>query len=185
LATDLLNRTESLQKDSKKKSMNNQGFANPCAAKKFIEKFLQKQDKLTRVSEEKLEEDESFISDNQTSFNASKACAMLNEREDTSTYESQRQDFFWCNQNQSTKSDEKSNSENWRSNIWEPFKNWNWKQEYLAEKRFTTYIDEKKVNPSLVPLKIIDDREELFAKSTSKEVITSDLEPNGEECRRL
>jgi len=185
LASDSLNKTESLRKDSKKKRVNNQRISNSCAAKKFIENFLQKQEKLTRAFEEKLEVDESFMSAKQDFVKASQASALLNEREDTSTYEIQRRDFFWCNQNQRAVSDEKANSENWKANIWEPFKNWNWKQEYLPEKRYTTYIDEKKVNPSLVPLKIIDDREERFPKSTSKEVIASDLELNGEGCRRL
>jgi len=185
LVSDSLNKTESLRKDSKKKRVNNQRISNACAAKKFIEKFLQKQEKLTRALEEKLEEDESFKFDKQNTLKAPQASSLLNQREDTSTYEFQRQDFVWCNQNENTMSDEKSTSENWKANIWEPFKNWNWKQEYLAEKRFTTYIDEKKVNPSLVPLKIIDDREERLAKSKSNEVITSNFEPNGEKSRRL
>jgi len=185
LNSDILNKTESLRKASNRKRMNKPQISSNHINKKLIEKFLRKQEKLVRVSEERQIEDKSFLSNKHDCINSSQASSQLNERKYTTAYQIQRPDFFWCNQNQSAMSDDAPISEKSKANIWKPFKKWNWKQEYLGGKRFATYINKKKVNPSLVPLKIIDDREELLEPSILKEKIVCDLEPDREQCRRL
>jgi len=90
-------------------------------------------------------------------------------KEDVSSIADQikRQDVLFDNDHKNLDDEGKGIPAN-GTNIWETFQKWNWQLDYPAKKENAMRLGEP--NPSLVPLKIIDDRVQLLESTAACEV---------------
>jgi len=94
---------------------------------------------------------------------------VIKNKEDVCTIADQikLQDLFWTNRQVHTENDQKRCTEN-ETSIWWTFQNWSWDLDYPAKEE--SAIRSGETNPSIVPLKIIDDRVKFLERSALFEV---------------